>query len=138
MDGVIAQPGYQRWIVGDHEQPDVPFPGQRRQLGPDLRLGQGIQHRRHLVGDQVAEFGVQHPRYAETLQLTPAEFARETTQPGVLNAQLMFGVLVDGPAFGQNAAHPPTGIDADLGVLVDALHPAGPVAPERGEVRSPG
>ena len=42
-------------------------------------------------------------RYSSPPLIAPAEFTRETTQPGIFDSQLTFGVLVDGPALSQDA-----------------------------------
>ncbi len=45
---------YQRPIVADHQHAEIPFPHQAKHHVPDLGLGDGIEHRGYLVGDQVA------------------------------------------------------------------------------------
>ena len=64
---IVAQPIDQGWIVADQQQPDLPVPGQRYQLGTDAGLGQRIKHGGHLVGNQVFQPGMQHPCDAESL-----------------------------------------------------------------------
>ena len=88
---------------------------------PDLCLGDGIQHRRHFVGDQIPGLRSQGAGDAYALQFPAGQLLWPPVEPRALDAQGGEQGVLRRPALLQDLPDVPAGIDRFFRMLEDQL-----------------
>ena len=83
----------------DDDQPQVALLRLVQQKGPDLGLGDEVQHGADLVAQQIAHPGPQGTGNAEPLKLTDRQLRGIPLPPGGLDVKGLQQSLLHGPTF---------------------------------------
>ena len=121
-----AQPLQQGRAVADDEEPQAPALRLLQEEGPELGLGDEVQHGGELVTQEIAGPRPQGPGHAEALELPAGELGGVALQPAGLDVQALQDPLLHRPALGQRGPQSAQGVHHQLRVLPDHLHRTGP------------
>ena len=135
LDDFAAKPFQQPAFVADDKQAELPLADDVQHGVPNLGLRDGIEHRRHFIGDQVPGLRTKRPRDAKPLKLSAGQFAGVPVQPFVGNTEGRTKRSIRLPAFVQYSLHAQPGVDRFFRMLEHVLNRMIAAAGERAAVQ---